>query len=490
MTYDSNNSNNSTLNSKANFTINFKSLLKLIFTIFLINSLTLSISAKKKNPETEEEKEEDQEIKLPKNFEEEDFNLIQINSENFKETVLKENIQHFLLLIHNPWCKYSQKLNEKLLAVHKILKMEKQDYYIGSLDASIENAEKFIEKFVENEHLSINSFYPKLIYFQNGKAMDIYNGRQSRDAVLNYIKRKIYPESISFPLLNIFDYKILHDKNAFILVDNLLQKDNVSHKEKLTSKEGFELFNKISSKFHDSIFYHTNDKKIANYLFEKNPNFKNETIYKRDFNILYFSKGKLKDVYLNNKLKIMFEKSLNHFISKHTRNNFFTNFNEDAINEIFIKKQPAFFLFRNIWDNSTSHLEENLPLLASQDPNMKFILSDITSKYTLKLINLLLVTPEDLPTARIIDFNGGFRRFDNRIKANEVMDVMEFVKSYKEGKLKPYYSSNINIEKESKYGIMDIGNGNFFEKVVKPNRNVIVFYYTKWCSHCKKVNFN
>jgi hypothetical protein len=427
-------------------------------------------------------------LNFPKHFEEDEYKLIEINEVNFQEKI--KTAEHFLLLIHNPWCKYSQKLSEKLLNVHKFLKLETQEYYIGALDASINNIDKFNEKFLQTKNFSVDNFYPKLIYFHNGVPIELYNNKQNQDTLLTYIKRKIHPESINIPILSIFDFKVTHDKSAFIYVDTLTQKQNVTHKEKLTSKEGLELFNKYAKKFPNIMFYYTNNKLVADSLFEKNDelNFRNNTIHNRDFNVLYFSKGKLLDVHLNEKLKIMFDKSFNHFINKHIKNNYYTRFNEDAVNEIFIKNQTAFFLFRNPFDNVTAHLEENIPLIASSEPNMKFIVTDVISKYELKLINLLLVSPKELPQIRIVDFKGGFRRFENR-DGIEMEKVIKFIRSYKSGNLKPYYPTNSNnIELNQKSELKNIGNGNFYEKVLKNKRNVLVFYYTKWCQHCKKVN--
>jgi hypothetical protein len=478
--------------------IKLSNLIKLLLLcIILINFLSMRINincrnTEKNNTKYEENDEENNnentnDLNFPRKFEEEEYKLIEINEENFEEKIKKA--VHFLLLIHNPWCKYSQKLSDKLLKVHKFLKLESQEYYIGAIDSTINNIEKFNEKFLQSKNFIFNNFYPKLIYFHNGEPKELYNDKQNQDTLLTYIKRKIYPESINIPILSIFDYKVIHDKTAFIYVDTLTQKQNITHKEKLISKEGFELFNKYAKKFPNLMFYYTNNKLVADNLFEKNENsnFRNSTIYKRDFNVLYFSKGKLLDVHLNEKLKVMFDKSFNHFINKQIKNNFYTKFTEDAINEIFIKNQTAFFLFRNPYDNSTLHLEENLPLLASQESNMKFVVTDIIGKFELKLINLLLVSPKDLPQIRIIDFKGGFRKFDNR-EGIEIENVIQFIRSYKNGNLKPYYSTNNNIELNSKSELKNIGNGNFFEKVLKNKRNILVFYYTKWCQHCKKVN--
>jgi thiol-disulfide isomerase/thioredoxin len=488
-----------TLNSKS--TNKSKSLLKFFLILFIINIANFALAAAtaakgdssiNKKDENQQEKDEDdnQEIKLPSHLDEEEYKLVQINEQNFNETLTKA--EHFFLFIHNPWCKFSQKMDEKLLAIHKILKLETQAFYIGALDASLVNSDKFLDLFIPSDTLYVPRTYPKLIYFFKGIPSEVYNDKHTRDSMLTYIKRKIHPESIRLPLQAIFDYKVIHDKHAFVFVNGNSQNETLSHAQKLANSEAFELFSKFAAKQKSLMFYHSTDKKVIDYLFSKNASFSNETIYSRELNVLYFSKGKLLSVYLNDKLKVFFERSLNYFVSKQVATSYFTKFSEDAINEIFMKKQPAFILFRNKFDNSTEYLEQNLPLLASQEAGLKFIITDIAGKYELKLAKLMLISNKNLPSIRIIDFNGGFRRYE--YEGNfENENVLDFIKKWKKGQLKPYYSTqNIkdNTDAAKKKEIVKrIGNANFYESVVLAKRNVMVLFYTNWCAHCKKVNY-
>jgi thiol-disulfide isomerase/thioredoxin len=471
-----------------------KSLLKFLLIFLTINIVNFAFAAKApegesglKKEDQEKDEEENLEIKLPSHLDEEEYKLVQVSESNFNETLTKA--EHFFLLIHNPWCKFSQKLDEKLLAIHKILKLEIQPYYIGVVDASLIDSGKFIDKFVSSEILYVPRTYPKLIYFYKGIPQEVYNDKHNRDSMLNYIKRKIHKEIIKLPLQAIFDYKVIHDKHAFILVNGNNQNETLPHALKLVNQDAFELFNKFALTHQNLMFYHTFDRKVINYLITKNATFANETVYSRDLNVLYFSKGKLLSVYLNEKLKVFFERSLNYFINKQVVTNYYTKYGEDAINEIFIKKQPAFILFRNKFDNSTEYLEQNLPLLASQEAGLRFIVTDIAGKYELKLAKLMLISNKNLPSIRIIDFNGGFRRYE--YEGNfENENVLEFIKKWKIGELKPYYSSQ-NIKEtdgsKKKEIVRRIGNSNFYESVILAKRNVMVLFYTNWCSHCKKV---
>ncbi len=477
-------------------TFQFKGLLKYILILMVLNYIKLiSSKTNKKNTNSDNsdlldnDEDENHKIKLPTHLDEEEYKLIEINNDNFNDTILKAD--HFFLLIHNPWCKFSQKMEDKLVGIHKILKLEMQPYYIGKLDSSIVDTNKFFQTYITEEKLFIPKTYPKFIYFYKGNPEELYNDKPNRDNMLNYIKRKIYKHSIKLQIQDIFDYKIIHDKNAFIFVNGNSQNQSLSDREKLENRESFELFNLFAKKQKNSIFYYSKDMKIIDYLFSKNTNFTDETKYNRNLNILYFSKGKLLDVYLNDRLKVFFEKSLNYFINKHINLNFFMQFSEDTINEVFIKKQPAFILFRNRFDNKTDYLEENLPLLASLDSGLKFIITDISGKYELKLAKLMLISNNNLPSIRILDFNGGLRRYEYEGEGNfDNENVLEFINKWKKGQLKPYYPSNkIDQNESSKKNdiIKKIGSGNFYTSVILSKRNVMVLFYTNWCAHCKKV---
>lgn len=456
------------------------------FLIFLLFNF-INFAASTKADIEKEEDSENIEIKLPTHLDEEEYKLVNINEKNYKEIV--NQVEHFFLFIHNPWCKFSQKMDEKLINIHKILKLEPQPYYIGILDSSLVNSIAFIEKYISSENLYVSKVYPKLIYFHKGLPQEIYTDKHNRDSILNFIKRKIYSESIKLPIQSIFDYKVIHDKSAFIYVGRNFQNESLSHGEKLVNKESLELFNKIAQKDKNLVFYHTQDKKVVDYLFSKNSTFTNDTIYPRNANVLYFSKGKLLDVYLNERLKVFFDRSLNYFISKQVYKNYFIKFNEDAINEVFMKKKPAFILFRNIYDNKTEHLEQNLPLLASQEQGIKFIVTDLTGKYEVKLAKLMLISNNNLPSIRIIDFHSGLRRYEYEGDF-QIDNVMNFIRNWKKGEYKPYYSSQAippEASGKKKEIVKRIGNSNFYEYVVASKKNVLVFFYTQWCGHCKKV---
>jgi hypothetical protein len=305
-----------------------------------------------------------------------------------------------------------------------------------------------------------------LIYFNKGKPVQVYNGKHNKFDLYIYIKRKINPGSAKLTNFETFQSKITNDRQAFIYFGS-------------TTENTFNLFNQTAIDHLNMMFYNTQEESI----YTKMGNTKQYTI-------AYYSFGNLKDG-----IKITdgttAESQITKFIRKNTFVNLYNKLTEDAINEIFMKKQPAAVLFRNVYDNSTMHLEENLPMIAQSEPGIKFILTDLTGKMEMKLAKLLAVNNNDLPTMRFIDFNEGPEGKMRRIEAKKELtfeNVIESIKNWKSGGLKGYYPSQSSSEvKKSTDNVRTVTSQTFHEVVMLNRKNVVVFYHTSWCTTCKRV---
>jgi hypothetical protein len=77
-------------------------------------------------------------------------------------------------------------------------------------------------------------------------------------------------------------------------------------------------------------------------------------------NLVYFTNGNYTDHFENE----FNNQNLEQFLRKYSDKQVFYQFDDDAIDSIFIKKQPALFFFRNIYKNSTLMFEKKrLPQL-------------------------------------------------------------------------------------------------------------------------------
>lgn len=95
----------------------------------------------------------------------------------------------FFILIHSPWCKWSQKLESILLKINRHLKLEPQNSYIGIIDQTLENFNEHFKESINNGLLEFNYEFPTILYFEKGKRKETYKDRLEFDVVFHWIKR-------------------------------------------------------------------------------------------------------------------------------------------------------------------------------------------------------------------------------------------------------------------------------------------------------------
>lgn len=117
----------------------------------------------------------------------EEYSLIDISEASIQRFI--KNADHFFLLIHSPWCRWSQKLETALINMNKLLKLERQPYYLGKLDATHNNITQVIEGNVAKEALNPILTYPKILYFKEGEFQEVYNGPHKFNFIHSYIMR-------------------------------------------------------------------------------------------------------------------------------------------------------------------------------------------------------------------------------------------------------------------------------------------------------------
>ena len=111
---------------------------------------------------------------------------------------------------------------------------------------------------------------------------------------------------------------------------------------------------------------------------------------------------------------------------------------------------------------------------------------------SLKLSNFFSFRNADnLPTIRLVDYeNNAFRRFTFSRNFTR-SSILTFIQKWKENEFQPYkYFESFESDtiRETKDSIVKkIDYNSFYEAVSFNRRNVVVLFYTEWCSHCKKV---
>lgn len=97
--------------------------------------------------------------------------------------------KHFFILIHSPWCKWSQKFETILLKINRHLKLELQNGYLGIIDQTIENFTEHFKDEIDSGLLEPSYNYPNFIYYENGKRVEDYKNRLAFDDIFLWIKR-------------------------------------------------------------------------------------------------------------------------------------------------------------------------------------------------------------------------------------------------------------------------------------------------------------
>jgi thiol-disulfide isomerase/thioredoxin len=377
----------------------------------------------------------------------EQHNLLDLTDTIYNQYINSQ--QHFFILYHNPWCKWSQKLESRLNKIHESLKLQGQNYYIGKLDVSLYDSYKIISDHISNKILN-------LVYYKDGIATEVYNGRPNKTALYNYMKRKI--NTASEHISNIYSFKdrLVHDSFSFVL---------------FTTDENIRMeYNKLAQEYSDYIFYDINDSELIMKI-----NNSNETI-------IATYKGNKE----HSKKNVSSKDDIINFFKKETFQNLYSTFNDEVLNEIFMKRKPAVILFRNVYENKTKFLEESIPVLATQEKDLLWVTTDLTGKYELKLAKLLAVNNDNLPALRIVDFkNNEIRRFELS-RELKIDNVLNFIRLYKKGELTPYYSTQ-SSEKIVNSKVKRITAATFYENVIFNRKHVLVFFHTSWCGHCKKI---
>jgi thiol-disulfide isomerase/thioredoxin len=298
--------------------------------------------------------------------------------------------------------------------------------------------------------------YPKLVYYNNGQPLEVHNNQPDKEALLTYIKRKLHPGVIKITNTYAFLDQLASDSKAFVLLSN--------------DTTAVWALDELATTYKDYMFYAVEDETIV------------EKDYDNEIRMYSFGTEKAKSqISSDNPLG-----DIDTFIKKHTFKNYYIKFNEEVVNEVFMKQKTAIILFRNEYENKTVYLEQLLPMLAQQEKDLTWIVTDLSGKHELKLAKLMSVNFDTLPTLRILDFSTGFKRYELNSALN-ADSVLEFIRLFKKGELSPYYSSQREDVNNKKAIVRKLTSGTFYENVIILKKNVLVLFHTSWCGHCKKV---
>lgn len=275
---------------------------------------------------------------------EEQYNLVVLNDSNADKYL--NMYKELFILVHSPWCKWSQKLHSNLIKLNQYLRYEAQPIYLAMIDVTLVNINILKDRLPSSVDPQTIT-YPKLIYINNGIVNDIYNGVIDVDNTYLWIKRKLQPSSLKVNLMQVFQTKIKFDKISFMFFGDYSP-----------ANSNFQIFKKISSEIHYSTFYHTDEKILVNYL---NPH--------KNYTVGFFRYGALNDTLSGN----ITVENLKEFINSKIVKNYYDRVNEEAIQDIFIRKNPSVVFFISKYDEEYIFYYRTFKKIASDMRNKVYI---------------------------------------------------------------------------------------------------------------------
>lgn len=155
-------------------------------------------------------------------------------------------------------------------------------------------------------------------------------------------------------------------------------------------------------------------------------------------------------------------------------------FNDKVVNFVFGFKNPALFLFR---DDDEDELYQGILEDTAQE-SLGTLLITYTDLYTTlnkKFAESLGVSPKDMPIALILD-----KHFERFLLQKEITaeNLVAFIKQWKSGQLSLYLKSEPLPAAPAKKLVRTLVGKNFKE-IVLSKTDVLVYFYSPWCGHCK-----
>ena len=363
---------------------------------------------------------------------------------NFQEAL--DSQPDILVEFYAPWCGHCKKLAPEYAKAAKRLKENDPPIRIAKVDATV------------NSNLA-NKYevrgYPTIKYFINKNPTD-YSGGRTEDSIVSWVLKRAGP--------------------AFTIIDSLADLQKKIENEKVVAvlfadKDAAEasVFEYSAKNIEGANFYQVTDQSIADEYKVTKPKvivFKafddGRSDYEGSFNTYDLTK----------------------FVDKNTRP-WVMPFDDSAIEFIFQKQNPGFFFLRSEADKD--NFEKSIQEIAKDLQNdLAFTFADLSVEVNKRLADFMGVTPEQQPTAIILDPQAGFQKFKLEAEAT-AESLRQFAMDWKQKVLSPFLKSEEIPANDYEKDVRVLVGKNFKEVVYDSTKDVLVEFYAPWCGHCKKL---
>ena len=369
-------------------------------------------------------------------------NVYVLTDDNFDDFIKEHD--HVLVKFYAPWCGHCKKLAPEYSKA--AVTLEKENLFLAQVDATVQN--KLADKY------QIQG-YPTIKLFSLGSEVEYNGGREERDIVA-WMRKKTGPATSVFTKEEEIE-KFKQDNEVAL----------VYFGDKAENKAAFE---KVAKQNDEILFAVCNEQSLF-----KKYNVEPETI-------VLFKKF---DDKRNDLTKDLTESNIEAFIKKNATP-LVMPFDQKTAQLIFGSNQPGLVLYRSKDDAKTAALDAIMGEVAVEvKGKLQVVATDIKEGFEARLAEFIGVKKEDLPTVRISDTRSDMKKYNMEGEITKE-NVLDFVKKWEEGKLKPHLKSQ-EIPKEQKGDVYTLV-GKAFEEVVKTSdKDVLVKFYAPWCGHCKSL---
>jgi len=377
-------------------------------------------------------------------FPEEDGVLV-LSEKNF-EVAIKSN-PFILVEFFAPWCGHCKQFAPEYAGAAKQLKQANPPIPLAKVDATAEL--KLAEEYGVRG-------YPTIRLFIDGRDQE-YTGGRTEQSIVTWVLKKAGPPAMQLGEVGQAD---AFEKENRLAVVGLF--------DQATARGAFE---QAARQVEDVMFaYSTADDVVAKYGAAP-PSLK-----------MFFPHDEQSAVFTGN---MQSAEEIESFVKAY-RHPIVTDFTGESAPELFGDGRPIMFLFRD--KDEKGEAAEKAVRKAALTFERKVLVAVAGSSEPMdqRLMDYVSVTPEELPTARLVtNPMGSMSKY--RLGGEVTEDsITALVRDHEAGRLKPYLQSEPVPTNQP--GPVHILVGSTFESVVKDtSKDVLVKFYAPWCGHCKKL---
>lgn len=359
--------------------------------------------------------------------------------------------KHLLVKFVAPWCGHCKSLAPAYAAAAKQLAESNSEIKLASVDATIEQdlAQKFDVKG-----------YPTIKFFSDGTTFE-YTGGRTQDDLLSWLKKKTGPAADQ--LNTVDDLNKLKKAGDVVVIgafEDLQSDAAVTFLQVAKTVDGI-LFGITSN---NDVFKELQVTKDAVVLLKNFDEGRNELTTTID-------EASIRDFIQTNQLPIVID------------------FTPETAQKIFggeIKVHVIFFASKK--SSEFGKMKEEFQTAAKEFRGKTLFVSiDSDDEENERVLEFFGLKNDDLPTIRLITLKDDMKKFKPETKEISSKVLIEFVRAFFDGKLKPHLLTQEIPDDWDKSPVKILVGKNFHQVALDKKKTVLVTFIAPWCGHCKQL---